>query len=129
MSDYGAMWGAQLVANEIFAQGWAANRRHNSNLNQLAADNALLRQEGARLERLYNELAANFNKLRGGTVDLAKDFDRQTAVIAQLRQEKAGLDAEVERLKLSLLKVTGELAILRQIDKERDPEAYRYRDF
>lgn len=124
MSDYGAMWGAQLVANELRAQGWMQQRRHNQDLNEYAINNALLAQQNDELVGRYTQLVGDYNELRRRAIGVVKKSDAKTATIAQLQQAKADLEAECERLRFRLLDVTTELAVLRQLDKQNHPEAY-----
>lgn len=125
MSDYGAMWGAQLVTNELRAQGWMQQRRHNQDLNEYAINNALLAQQNVELVGRYTQLVDDYNELRRRAIGVAKESDAKTATIAQLQQAKADLEAECERLHFRLLDVTTELAVLRGLDKQNHPEFYR----
>lgn len=124
MSDYGALAGAQMIANTLRIQEFGRILRESDDLHQLAADNALLRQQGAEIVERYNRLAAEFNELMRRAVDVAEDSDLKTATIARLQKANADMQAECERLRFRLTDVSTELAVLRQLDRERNPDAY-----
>jgi len=46
------------------------------------------------------------------------------ATITQLQKANADLEAECERLRQHNIEISLDLALLRQIDKQRDPDAY-----
>ncbi len=124
MGDFtGSMFGAQIVANAVRHQGRMA-ALDNQELRELADDNAILRQRDRELVERHNQLGHAYNELLQRMTALGQDYDRQAAVIARLEADKAADAAEIERLKVRLLIVTTEAAMLRKMDKEQNPDAY-----
>lgn len=124
MSDYGALAAAHIISDTLWIQEFGRTMRDRSNLHQVAADNALLRRQCAEIVERHNQLVEDYNELMRRAVNVAQDTDQKTATIAQLKKANADLEAECERLRFRLTDVSTELAVLRQLDRERDPDAY-----
>ena len=132
MSDsMGAMFGAQLIADSLYFQRLAADRRHSQSLDQLAADNALIRQQWASLVQRYNQLIDQHNELIRRVETFASDYDKLAARNVGLQEQVRTLQetvrrqdrqAELDRLRMySLdLRIKG----LHQMERERDPDAF-----
>ena len=133
MSDFmGAMFGAQLVANEIAHQG-RMNRRHNDRVAALADENAILRQRDAWLVNQHNTLARNFNELMQQITNLATDYDKLAATNAGLQEQVRMLreavrrhEAKAEYDHAHIHQIELELRIMRLKERERDPDAYPF---
>ena len=124
MSDFmGSMFAANIVAGEIAHQG-RMSRQQNADGQRYAGDNANLRQRDRELVDRHNQLARNYNELLRHNAKLGRQFDEQSAEIERLRAEKAALEAECERLRFRVLDVSSELAVLRDLDKQLNPDAY-----
>ena len=131
MSDFmGAMFGAQLVANEIAHQG-RMNRRHNDKLAALADDNATLRQRDAWLVNQHNTLARNFNELMQRTTHLATDYDKLAATNAGLQEQVRMLreairrhEAKAEYDHAHIVSLDLELRAMQDNERQRDPDAF-----
>ena len=124
MSSYGSLAGAQMVADQIFFEGLAAQRRHDANLHQLAADSAQLRWAYDDLVGRYNEIVHLFNELRQRAIEIASESDQKSETIARLEIENARMAAELERLRLDLRDVTTHRDLLRELNRQNNPDAY-----
>src|SRR5579864_5523181 len=124
MSDYGALAAAHIISDTLWIQEFGRTMRDRSNLHQLAADNALLRQQCAEIVERHNQLVGDYSELMRRAVNVAKESDQKTATIAELQKANADLEAECERLRQHNIEISLDLALLRQIDKQRDPDAY-----
>jgi len=125
MSDfYGALTAAGMITDALWIRDIGRSLRESDNVHQLAADNALLRQQCAEIVERHNQLVGDYNELMRRAVNVARDSDQKTTTIAQLQKANADLEAECERLRQHNIEISLDLALLRQIDRQRDPDAY-----
>jgi len=106
MSDNGAFSGAMMLSQQLRMYRWMDTLERAQDNNGLATDNALLRRDAEQVVASYNQLVAEFNELLLRATQVAQDSDRKDSVIAELQQEaeqlrngKAALEAECERLR------------------------------
>ncbi len=124
MSSDGSLAGAHIVSNTILFQGLAAQRRHDANMHHLAADNAQLRWAYDDLVTRYNEVVRLFNEIRQRAIEIASGSDQKSETIARLEIENARMAAELERLRLDLRDVTTHRDLLRELNRQNNPDAY-----
>ena len=106
MSANGAFSGAMMLSQQLRMYRWMDTLERAQDNNGLATDNALLRRDAEQVVASYNQLVAEFNELLLRATQVAQDSDRKDSVIAELQQEaeqlrngKAALEAECERLR------------------------------
>ena len=106
MSDDAALSGAMMLSQQLRMYRWMDTLERAQDNNGLATDNALLRRDAEQVVASYNQLVAEFNELLLRATQVAQDSDRKDSVIAELQQEaeqlrngKAALEAECERLR------------------------------
>jgi predicted nucleic acid-binding Zn-ribbon protein len=114
MSDSGAFSGAMMLSQQLSMYRWMDTIERAWSNNELAVDNALLR-EAAEIVTRYNQLVADFNDLRRQAIEAAHEADRRGSAITDLQHEAEALQREKESLE-------AECARLRQENKEKGIE-------
>src|SRR6516225_9831723 len=101
MSDNGAFSGAMMLSQQLRMYRWMDTLERAQDNNGLATDNALLRRDAEQVVASYNQLVAEFNELLLRATQVAQDSDRAELQqeAEQLRNGKAALEAECERLR------------------------------
>ena len=99
MFDTGAFSGALMISQQLEMYRWADHFQHMREQDGLAAQNAALRNELARLGAAYNELAGNFKHFANEALQMEKQTGERIAQlereVSELRDAKAQSDAEV----------------------------------
>jgi len=99
MFDTGAFSGALMISQQLEMYRWADHFQHMREQDGLAAQNAALRNELARLGAAYNELAGNFKHFANAALQMEKQTGERIAQlereVSELRDAKAQSDAEV----------------------------------
>jgi len=88
MFDTGAFSGALLISQQLEMYRWADHFQHMQEQEGLAAQNAALRNELARLGAAYNELARNFKHFANAALQMETQTGER---IAQLESEVSDL--------------------------------------
>lgn len=99
MFDTGAFSGALMISQQLEMYRWADHFQQMREQDGLAAQNAALRNELARLGAAYNELAGNFKHFANAALQMEKQTGERIAQlereVSELRDAKAQSDAEV----------------------------------
>ena len=121
MSDFGGLGDSWLLSEQLAMYRTLDSMERNRSDRTLTADLLLAKQRAAQMVDRYNQLVRDHNTLVGKA---RQDHEQQAATIAAAKKANQDLQAECERLRLKLLDVTSELALLRAIDKQNNPDAY-----
>ena len=99
MFDTGTFSGALMISQQLEMYRWADHFQHMREQDGLAAQNAALRNELARLGAAYNDLAGNFKHFANAALQMEKQTGERIAQlereVSELRDAKAQSDAEV----------------------------------
>jgi small-conductance mechanosensitive channel len=124
MPDYGALGGALLISDQLSTYRVLDRLKRARDNNDLVIDNTILRRAVDEVVAQYNQLVHAFNELSQRAGAVAEDNASKRAAVDRLEAANSNLRAERDQLKFRLLDVSTELAVLRQLDRERNPDAY-----
>ena len=100
MFSTGDMSGAMMLSNQLEMYRWEDHFRRMREQDGLAAQNAALRSELARLGAAYNELGRNFKHFANAALQMEKETGERIAQLerelAELRDAKAKTDARLQ---------------------------------
>jgi predicted nucleic acid-binding Zn-ribbon protein len=100
MFSTGDMSGAMMLSNQLEIYRWEDHFRRMREQDGLAAQNAALRSELARLGAAYNELARNFKHFASAALEMEKQTGERIAQlereVSELRDSKAKSEAEMQ---------------------------------
>jgi len=100
MFDTGAFSGALLISQQLEMYRWADHFQQMHEQEGLAAQNAALRNELARLGAAYNELARNFKHFANAALQMEKQTGERIAQleseVSELRDAKAKTEARLQ---------------------------------
>jgi hypothetical protein len=100
MFSTGDMSGAMMLSNQLEIYRWEDHFRRMREQDGLAAQNAALRSELARLGAAYNELGRNFKHFANAALQMEKETGDRIAQLerelAELRDAKAKTDARLQ---------------------------------
>jgi uncharacterized protein YlxW (UPF0749 family) len=99
MFDTGAFSGALMISQQLEMYRWADHFQQMREQDGLAAQNAALRNELARLGAAYNELGRNFKHFANAALQMEKQTGERIAQLerelSELRDAKAKTEAEL----------------------------------
>ena len=100
MLSVGGLSGANMIAEQLEIYRWGDHFRRMREQDGLAAQNAALRSELARLGAAYNELARNFKHFASAALQMETETGERIAQLerelAELRDVKAKSEAELQ---------------------------------
>jgi len=100
MFSTGDMSGAMMLSNQLAMYRWEDHFRRMREQDGLAAQNAALRSELARLGAAYNELGRNFKHFASAALQMETETGERIAQLerelAELRDAKAKTDARLQ---------------------------------
>jgi len=133
MSDVGGLGGALLLSQQFEMYRWEDHFDRQRRSNDLAVDNAILRQQANQLVARYHQLVFDYNELLRRAMAVAKDSDHKTDAIRRLENTVRSLEAANAQLRLQAERDQAQIAYnelvindMRKRERERDPDAFPF---